>query len=82
MSEAGGPSSAAVREWRRQHRPGSPGKIDRDPEVRAFFEANIPDMTFAELAAAALSRFGRERAPSPSSVQRWWRRNKQRLLSN
>lgn len=58
--------------WRREHRPGRPGKIESDPEVKAFVDANLPRMTFRELARACRDKFGAARAPGRSAVHRYW----------
>jgi hypothetical protein len=59
-------------EWRARHLPGRPSKIAGDPEVRQFVNAAFKTMTFVEIAAACLVRFGPERAPTKSSVHRYW----------
>lgn len=66
--------SQVERDWRRLHRPGHPGKIDRDPEVKAFVDANLAAMTFMDLAQECRARFGADRAPSKSSLSRYWNR--------
>jgi len=61
-----------IAEWRRQHLAGSPHKILCDAEVEAFVNASLPTMTFREIARACVEKFGTERAPSASSVHRYW----------
>jgi hypothetical protein len=68
----------AEREHRRQHRVGRPPKIDGDPDVRAFIQAHIDELTFDRLAAKAKAAFGPRRAPSRSSIHRWWRSQQRR----
>lgn len=58
--------------WRRQHRRGTPSKIRRDSEVRAFVEARLQQTSFQALAEECRERFGRERAPSKSAIHRYW----------
>jgi hypothetical protein len=50
---------------------GSPSRIDRDFEVRSFVGERIHRLTLSELAEACRARFGRERAPSRSSLGRY-----------
>jgi len=59
-------------EWRRLHLRGSPGKIAGDPEISAFVDERLPNMTFGQIAAACAKRFGRGRAPGKSAVHRYW----------
>lgn len=58
---------------RAAHRPGNPSKLD-DPEVRAFVDARIENMTFEELALACLDRFDDGRAPGRSALHRYWKK--------
>ena len=67
------PSTAA--DHRRQHRPGRPGRIDTDAELRAFILARIEIMTFPELADAVAEAFPPERRVAKSAIHRWWHRN-------
>lgn len=60
--------------WRRHHRPGSPGKIDRDTEIRAFVDGNIYQMTYRELALECRRKFGPARAPSKTAIAAYWKR--------
>jgi hypothetical protein len=69
-------ATPAEREHRRLHRRGQPAKIDRDPEVRAFIEARIGELTYDRLAAEARAAFGVRRAPSRSAIQRWFIRRR------
>ena len=56
------------------HRPGKPGKIAADPELRAFVEARLSRMTFAEIEAAVAAYFPPERRASLSAIHRWWQK--------
>ncbi|CAM3391829.1 hypothetical protein SAMN04488021_1814 [Paracoccus aminovorans] len=56
------------------HRPGRPGKIALDPELRAFIEARLSHMTFAEIEAAVAAQFPPDRRTSLSAIHRWWQR--------
>lgn len=69
-------------EWRREHRPGNPPRIECDPEVKAFVDAHIVRLTFDELAAAIRARFGHERAVSKSTLHRYWQAHHARLLGS
>ena len=62
----------SITEWRRLHLPGSPSKIQIDPELRAFVDERLPTMTLKQIAAACVKRFGRKRAPGKSAVHRYW----------
>lgn len=59
-------------DWLALHIPGRPGKIVRDAEVRAFIDRHISKMTFTQLAAMCRERFGHERAPTRSTIGRYW----------
>lgn len=59
-------------ERRHHHMMGAPSKIERDAEVRDFVIRNITSMTFGQLAQACRQRFGADRAPSKSSMHRFW----------
>ncbi len=65
-------SVSSLAEWKGLHRPGRPPKIMIDSEIRAFVDDALKQMTFQEVAEAARERFGTRRAPSPSSVHRYW----------
>ncbi len=65
-------SVSSLAEWKGLHRRGHPPKILIDPEVRAFVDDALKRMTFHEVADAAREQFGPGRAPSPSSVHRYW----------
>ena len=60
---------------RRKHRTHKLGefKIDTDPELRELIIAILPHGTFAEIADECRRLFGPERAPSRSSIHRWFR---------
>jgi len=61
---------------RREHRSGIPAKIDNDPEVRAFIQARIDRMTFAEIATEVAAYFPPERHVQKSAIHRWWQHNR------
>lgn len=65
--------SAHLAAHRAAHRSGKPSKLD-DPEVRAFVDARIENMTFEELALACLDRFDDGRAPGRSALHRYWKK--------
>ncbi len=56
------------------HRPGRPGKIASDPDLRSFVEARLSCMTFAEIEAEVAAHFPPERRTSLSAIHRWWQR--------
>lgn len=60
---------------RAEHRPGRPGKIESDRELREFVAARIDHMGFPELAEAVAAHFPPERRVSSSSIHRWWVRS-------
>lgn len=51
-------------------------KIDIDPELRAFILAILPFGTFTEIAEECRSVFGPERAPSRSTIHKWFSRQR------
>lgn len=59
-------------EWRRRHLKGYPHKILQDVEIEAFVNSVLLTMTFGGIARACVEKFGAARAPSPSSVHRYW----------
>lgn len=50
---------------------GAFGRVDRDPEVAVFLAENMAGRTLRELYTLVRDRFGTERAPSRSSIQRY-----------
>lgn len=66
------PVPVPLDEWRRLHRPSLPHKVLRDPEVRAFVDKSLDSYTFERLAEACLVLFGPARAPSRSSLHRYY----------
>jgi hypothetical protein len=68
-------------EWRRQHRRGTPSLLEVDQELRDYVDREITKRTFAELALMIRETFGPERSISKSSLGRYWRRHKDRLLA-
>lgn len=61
-----------VQNWRAAHRPGNPARIPADPELQAFVDAALPEMTYAQVVTACRERFGDQRAPSKSAIGRYW----------
>lgn len=60
-------------------RPASP--IDRDPELAEFIMAASATTMLSDISAACLERFGAERAPSRSAIQRFLSRSRSRAPS-
>ena len=56
------------------HRPGTPSKIDGDPELRAFIIARLDTPKFAEIVAEVRATFPPDRHTSVSALSRWWQR--------
>ena len=77
------PSNPAetLAEHRRNHRSGRPGKIDADPELRAFILARIDTLTFAEIVTEVAANFPPDRRVSHSSLHRWWQKHRGQLLA-
>jgi hypothetical protein len=46
-------------------------KIRRDPELEAYVKERLQSDTLVEIVAACLAKFGPERAPSKSALQRF-----------
>lgn len=63
---------ADVPNWRLLHRPGHPPRILANPKLRAFIDRALPRMTFEQIAAACIEKFGAGEAPSRSAIQRYW----------
>jgi hypothetical protein len=60
-------------EWRSAHLPGVPHKVLRNWALKAFVDARISTpRTFKQLAAECAERFGKNIAPSKSSLHRYW----------
>ncbi len=59
------------------HRPGGRMKLDMDPDQAAFIDARLGYMTYTEIADAAASYFGSDRAVKKSTVHKWHRRSKE-----
>lgn len=64
---------------RRAHVPGSPSKIDTDPELRAFIIARIDRLKFTEIRDEIRTHFPPDRHTSLSALSRWWQREGQFL---
>ncbi|MEO8531357.1 MAG: hypothetical protein ABI459_09035 [Deltaproteobacteria bacterium] len=58
------------------HTPGGKSKLDTDSELRAFVNARMASMTFAEITAAVAANFPPERRVAMSSIHRYWSRNR------
>lgn len=74
------PSGSAL-DHLRNHRMGKPSKIASDAELRAFVEARLPHMTFAQIVDAIEAHFPPDRCVSLSSVHRWWQKVKPEVES-
>ncbi|WP_323772057.1 hypothetical protein [Antarctobacter sp.] len=59
-------------DYRRQHRPGRPAKIDADAELRAFILARIDALTFPQLEDEVAKAFPEERRVRKSAINDWW----------
>lgn len=66
------PMANSLAEWHGLHLPGRPMKIAVDAEVRAFVHELLPQMTFAQIAAACRKKFGPKRAPGKTVLHRYW----------
>jgi|GEM_PF-2450358 len=64
--------SLAERQHRKYHRAGVVSKIARDPEVMALIEDHTPRLPYKKIAAICKLRVGPDRAPSKSSIGRYW----------
>ena len=65
-----------VSDHRRAHRPGRPGRIDTDSELRAFVLARIERMTFVDLAEDVAKHFPPERRVGKSALHKWFHKNR------
>jgi hypothetical protein len=61
--------------WRASHRPGTPPRIEADPELRAFILARIDRLTFDAVVSEVAAHFPPERRVSRSALHRWWHRH-------
>ena len=61
--------------WRASHRPGTPSRIEADPELRAFILARIDRLTFDAVVSEVAAHFPLERRVSRSALHRWWHRH-------
>ncbi|MFZ7089847.1 hypothetical protein [Primorskyibacter sp. 2E233] len=66
-------------EHRRQHRPGRPAIIDKDPELRAFILARINRLTFPQLEAEVANAFPPERRVKKTAINDWWNKHRDAL---
>jgi hypothetical protein len=64
--------------WKSRHPRGvgRVSRIDLDPELRDFVEDRLGRLTLDELAEACGERFGPERSPSWSAIQRYAQRRR------
>jgi len=60
---------------------GAPSLLEVDQELRDYVDREITQRTFADLALMIRETFGPERSISKSSLNRYWRRHKERLLA-
>ena len=60
-------------EHRRNHRPGTPAKINCDPDLQAFILARIETQTFDQVIAEIAAYFPPTRRIKRSALHRWWR---------
>jgi hypothetical protein len=51
-------------------------KIEIDPAVKAFVDEMLPEMGFVALAQACRDIFGPDRAPSKSTLHKYWQKMK------
>ena len=66
---------------RRAHAPGTPSKIDTDPELRAFIIARLGTHTFGQIRDEITAHFPPDRRTSLSALSRWWIRRGQNLTA-
>lgn len=59
LNETSGPRPTEdyAAHWRAAHLPGTPGKIDCDPELQAFILDRIATATYAQIVAAVKAAF-------------------------
>lgn len=64
--------------WSSAHPPrkGSSSRIDLDTELRDFIEDRLGRFSITALESACRERFGAERSPSWSAIQRYWKRTR------
>ncbi len=55
-------------------KPGTPSRLDQDPEVRQFIDDRLFRLTLDEIHAACLEAFGATRTPARSSLHRYSQR--------
>ena len=59
-------------EWRGLHKPGNPPKLWLDDELREYIDELAPKLADKEIHSACVKRFGNERTPSITSIQRYF----------
>lgn len=59
----------------------SVSKLDADLDMRAYALARIHAMSYVQLAEAMAIEFGSDRAPSKSSIGRWWQKQRNDLAA-
>ena len=57
--------------WRAAHRPGTPSRIEADPELRAVILARIDRLTFDAVVSELAAHVPPERRVSRSALHRW-----------
>lgn len=72
----------ALARHRAAHRPGHPGRIASDPELRAFILDRIETRTFDALVAEIAAAFPPARQVRRSSLGRWWLTHGRAALAN
>lgn len=75
-------STVPVTEHRRQHRSGTPPRIDSDPELQTFILARIERLTFAQIASEVAQHFPTARRVGKSAIHHWWKMQRRRQSGN
>lgn len=76
------PLNASVREAHRAaHKPGTPSKIDADPQVRAFILDRLDSDRLTDIVAQVKAHFPRDRQVSRSGLHRWWHKKGELLMA-
>lgn len=66
------PMTNTPAEWRGLHLPRAMPKIRSDGQVRAFVDKRLITDKFKDIAQACKEKFGPARAPSKSTIGRYW----------
>lgn len=72
----------ALARHRAAHKPGLPGRIESDPELRTFILDRIETRTFDALVAEIAAAFPPARQVRRSSLHRWWQLHGRAALAN